>query len=33
LIPVKLEKFPFASYKSSQYGSLGQDMYVAFFTE
>ena len=26
-----LNKFPFSSYKSSQYGSLGQDMYKAFF--
>jgi DGQHR domain-containing protein len=26
-----LGKFPFSSYKSSQYGSLGQDMYKTFF--
>jgi hypothetical protein len=26
-----LNKFQFSSYKSSQYGSLGQDMYKAFF--
>lgn len=28
---VKLNKFPFSSYKSSQYGSLGQDMFKTFF--
>jgi hypothetical protein len=26
-----LNKFPFSKYKSSQYGSLGQDMYKAYF--
>jgi DGQHR domain-containing protein len=31
LIAADLQKFPFASYKSSQYGSLGQDMYKKFF--
>jgi hypothetical protein len=26
-----LNKFPFSRYKSSQYGSLGQDLYKAYF--
>jgi DGQHR domain-containing protein len=30
LIPAELQQFPFATYKSSQYGSLGQDMYKTF---
>jgi DGQHR domain-containing protein len=31
LNPAALSKFPFSNYKSSQYGSLGQDMYKEFF--
>lgn len=31
LDPAALNKFQFSSYKSSQYGSLGQDMYKTFF--
>jgi hypothetical protein len=33
LATADLNKFAFSAYKSSQYGSLGQDMYTTFFVK